>query len=65
MSTYSLLTPLFRVPDDVVAFLVQPTELTRLHDIILREPYLELLMPPPVAVVAANRISVGRLSKTG
>lgn len=52
--TCPFFAPLLGVPNDVVSLFVQATQLPRLHDIILGEPDLEFLMPPPVPVVSLS-----------
>jgi hypothetical protein len=46
--TYSLLTPVLGAPNYVEAFLVLRTQDSRRHDIVLGQPYLQLLVPSPL-----------------
>lgn len=52
--THPLLPPIDCVPDDVVASLVVRAEHLRQQHIVLRQPDLQLLVPPPIAIVPLN-----------
>lgn len=54
-SSYPLLAPMHSIPDDIVTALMAGAQHLGDHEIILRQPNLELLMPPPVSVVAMRR----------
>ena len=56
--SYRLFVLIVGVPDDVVATFMIWAERLRYHHLILGQPYLELLVPPPVSVRA--RLSLAK-----
>lgn len=55
LRAYPRLLPGCRVPDDVVALLMLVTQEARCHYLVLGQPQLVLLVPPPVPVIPWRR----------